>query len=45
MLTGREEGDLELATLDLDRLSELKGFFMSPVRVSAADRFRPSRPP
>ena len=42
MLTGREEGDLELAALDLDRLNELKGFFKSPVRVSAADLFRRS---
>jgi hypothetical protein len=40
MLTGREEGGLELVTLDLDRLRELKGFFKSPVRVSAADLLR-----
>lgn len=40
ILTGREEGVLVLAALDLDRLSELKGFFKSPVRVSAADLLR-----
>lgn len=38
MLTGRATG--ERAACDLERLSELKGFFKSPVRVSAADLFR-----
>lgn len=40
MLTGREEGGLELAALDFDRLRELNGFFKIPVRVSAADLLR-----